>query len=73
MNIEQVLAQSQERIQAVEEENAHLQYRLEQLDDVLREQSRMIDRLRADLARMNEGLESLGEFVREAPANGLNR
>lgn len=63
----------EERLQSLEEENAYLRQDLDTLDSVVQQQGKLIERLRKELAQLSDGLESLGEFVREAPANGVNR
>lgn len=63
----------EDRVLSLEEENAYLRQDLDTLDKVVQEQGRLLEKLRRDLALLNDGLESLGEFVREAPANGVNR
>lgn len=63
----------EDRIQSLEEENAYLRQDLDTLDQVVQQQGRLLEKLRRDLAMLSDGLESLGEFVRESPANGVNR
>ena len=52
---------SEDRIAALEEHVAHQALALEQLDEVVRGQWAEIERLRREIERLTERLESMGE------------
>lgn len=67
------MSELENRIQSLEEENAYLRQDLDTLDLVVQKQASAIEKLQRQLLEISDGLESLGDFVRESPANGVNR